>query len=157
MNLKMREYLPGVLNGLTGIGVLIVSFWVDHRLPIPKEAAKPLGIFIVFIGMSLVVWAIVHIREAIMGDVEPILKVLVKEGPYRFVRHPVYLGMTIALIGVAVALRSLLGLIGVFLLYLPSGVYRAKLEEKALAQKFGAEWENYTKQTGFILPIPGKK
>jgi len=153
----MKEYLPGILNGLTGLGVLIVSFLVDLRLPIPKEAAKPLGMFIVFTGMSLVVWATVHIREAIMGEVEPRLKVLVKEGPYRFVRHPVYLGMSIAFIGAAVALRSLPGLIGVFLLFLPSEVYRAKLEEKALARKFGAEWEDYSKQTGFILPIPSKK
>jgi protein-S-isoprenylcysteine O-methyltransferase Ste14 len=39
---------------------------------------------------------------------------------------------------------------------LPSEIYRAKLEEKALAQKFRAEWENYSKKTGFILPIPKK-
>jgi protein-S-isoprenylcysteine O-methyltransferase Ste14 len=39
---------------------------------------------------------------------------------------------------------------------LPTEIYRAKLEEKALAQKFGAEWENYSKKTGFILPIPKK-
>ena len=157
MNRNAREYLPGVLNGLSGLAVILVSFLVDLRLPIPVNVAKPLGMVVVFSGMSLVVWATVYIREAIVGEVEPRLKVLVKEGPYRFVRHPVYLGMTIALMGVVIALRSLPGLIGVFLCFLPSEVYRAKLEEKALAGKFGAEWESYIKKTGFMLPIPWQK
>lgn len=121
-----------------------------------KEMAKFLGLLIVYAGMALVIWAAVHIKKAFMGEVEPRLDVLVRDGPYRFVRHPVYLGMTIALAGLTVVLRSWLGLIGVFLLFLPSEVYRAKLEEKALAFKFGSELENYAAQTGFILPFIGK-
>lgn len=145
------------MNGLTGLGVILVSFLVDMRLPISIEVAKPLGMILVFCGMSLVVWATVHIRGAIRGEVQPKLNVLVKDGPYKFVRHPVYLGMTIALTGVAVSLRSWPGLIGVFLLFLPSEVYRARLEEKALARKFGAEWESYTEGTGFMLPTLKRK
>lgn len=80
------------------------------------------------------------------------MDVLIKTGPYRFVRHPVYLGMTIALTGIPVAMRSCYGLIGVFLLFLPSEIYRAKLEEKALKGKFGSEWEAYAARTGFMLP-----
>jgi protein-S-isoprenylcysteine O-methyltransferase Ste14 len=44
----------------------------------------------------------------------------------------------------------------VFLLFLPSEIYRAKLEEKALESKFGSEWEDYTAQTGFFLPYVRK-
>jgi protein-S-isoprenylcysteine O-methyltransferase Ste14 len=156
MNRGTNEYLPAILNAVTGVGVVLISFLVELRLPMPKEIAKPLGLFIVIAGMSLVVWAAIHIREAFLGEVKPRLDVLVRDGPYRFVRHPVYLGMTIALLGLAVALRSWPGLIGVFLLFLPSEIYRARLEEKALARKFGSEWENYAAQTGFILPFIGK-
>lgn len=81
---------------------------MDLRLPIPVEVAKPLGIFIVFTEMSLAMWATVYLREAIVGEMEPRLKMLVKEGPCRFVRHPVYLGIAIALLGVTVALTQML-------------------------------------------------
>lgn len=153
----MREYVPGVLNGLAGLGVLMISFLIDLRLPIPQDTANLGGFLALLFGMSLVVWATVYIKEAITGEVEPVLEVLVKEGPYRFVRHPVYLGMTIALLGVTILLRSVPGLVGTFVLFLPSEVYRAKLEEKALAQKFGIQWETYRKQTRFMFPYPSKK
>jgi len=94
-----------------------------------------------------------YIKKAILGEIEPKLNILIKNGPYRFIRHPVYLGMTIALLGVPLSLGSWLGIIAVFLLFLPSEIYRAKLEEKKLAIKFGTEWENYVKKTMFILPF----
>jgi protein-S-isoprenylcysteine O-methyltransferase Ste14 len=153
MKRNINGHLAILLNGGAGIVVITASIFVDFRLPIPKAVTKPLGIFFVFIGMALVGLAALYIKESISGEVETRLEVLVKQGPYRFVRHPVYLGMTIAFIGVAIAFRSIPGLIGVFVLLLPTEIYRAKLEEKALAQKFGAEWVNYRKQTGFILPI----
>jgi protein-S-isoprenylcysteine O-methyltransferase Ste14 len=152
MNRNTNEYLPAILNVVTGVGVLLISFLVELRFPLPKEIAKPLGLLIVVAGMFLIVWAAIHIKEAFLGEVEPRLDILVQDGPYRFVCHPVYLGMTIALVGATVTLRSWPGMIGVFLLFLPSEIYRARLEEKALARKFGSEWENYAAQTGFILP-----
>jgi len=157
MNRNSGEYLPGILNAVTAVAVLLISFLVEFRFPASKELAKPLGLFIVALGMSLVIWASFHIRGAILGEVEPRLDILVRDGPYLFVRHPVYLGMTIALVGAVVAFRSWPGLIGVLLLFLPSEIYRAKLEDKALSRKFGDEWANYAVQTGFILPLIGKE
>ena len=86
---------------------------------------------------------------------EPRLEYLVKNGPYRFISHPVYLGFTIAIIGPAVANRSWLGMIAALTLFLPIEIYRAKLEEKVLTEKFGSEWDNYVSQTGFIFPFIG--
>ena len=100
MKRNMSEYLPAVLNVVTGAGVFLISFSVDLRFSMSKEMAKLLGMFIVVAGMSLVVWAATRIKGAFLGEVTPVLDVLVQDGPYRFVRHPVYLGMTIALAGV---------------------------------------------------------
>ena len=157
MNRNTSEYLPAILNVVAAVGVFLISFFVELRFPMSKEIAKSLGLFIVAVGMGLVIWAAAHIKEAFLGEVEPRLDVLVQGGPYRFVRHPVYLGMTIALAGLPVALRSWLGLIGVFALFLPSEIYRARLEEKALLREFGSEWEHYAAHTGFILPLIGKE
>lgn len=149
----ISEYLPSALNLISGGIVLFVSFLVDLRFPISSNLAKLSGMIIVAVGMSLVVWAALHLRGAFLGEVEPTLDRLVQSGPYHCIRHPVYLGMTVALSGVAISLRSWLGFILVFFLFLPSEVYRAMQEEKSLSRRFGAEWDEYTLRTGFLLPF----
>jgi protein-S-isoprenylcysteine O-methyltransferase Ste14 len=157
MKENTREYLPAFLNLFAAACVFLFSFLVDFRFSLSREITKAIGFLLVGIGMSLVLYAALYIKGAFLGEVEPRLKVLVKDGPYRMVRHPVYLGMTIALAGIPVSLRSWAGLIGVLVLFLPSEIYRAKLEEKALSNMFGSEWDIYAAQTGFILPLIGKK
>ena len=88
-----------------------------------------------------------------MGGIEPETNKLVKSGPYKFIRHPVYLGMTIAIMGIPISLESWTGVLAVLVFFLPSEIYRAKLEEKVLSDMFREEWENYKKETGFILPF----
>jgi protein-S-isoprenylcysteine O-methyltransferase Ste14 len=160
MKRNANEYLHGILNLAAGVGVVLLSFlsrWIELLcLPISTEIAKPVGLFIVYTGMSVVIWAAVHIKSAFLGEVEPKLDKLVQSGPYRLVRHPVYLGMTVALAGIPILLRSGLGLIGVLVLFLPSEIYRARLEEKALFHKFGNEWIQFATRTGFIMPLIGK-
>lgn len=109
MNTKVHEYAPAVLNGIAGIGVLLISFLVDLRVPIPLSTAKIIGITVVYLGMALVVWAAFHIRGAIRGMVKPRISELIITGPYRFIRHPMYVGTTIALVGVTLSLLSWIG------------------------------------------------
>jgi protein-S-isoprenylcysteine O-methyltransferase Ste14 len=153
----MSEYLPSILNGVTGIGVILVRILVDLRFSLSPELTKPLGILVVILGMCLVLWSAWFLREVFLGEVEPRLEFLVQAGPYRFVRHPVYLGIALALTGITIATRSWLGLIGVLTLFLPSELYRARLEDKALSRKFGEQWEDYAARTGFLLPFLGRE
>jgi len=102
--------------------------------------------------MLLFVVAMVYPKRAFLGNVEPVTDTLVTAGPYRLVRHPLYLGMVGSTIGLAVGLRSLWGVPVVFLVFVPAGLWRARLEEDALAQKFGKEWEGYAKRIYFTFP-----
>lgn len=151
----LREYLPSALNVISALIALSIGFIADIKLPISKSSAMVLGVLLILLGGFLFVWAASKIKEAILGEVEPRLSVLVKDGPYRLVRHPVYLGTTIMLAGATIALRSPLGFIAVFVLFLPTEVYRAKLEERALERKFKEEWKRYAAQTGFFIPKVG--
>jgi protein-S-isoprenylcysteine O-methyltransferase Ste14 len=153
MRNSVSEYLPSFLNLISGIGVLAVSFLVEIRFQASVQGAKKAGIVVVVLGMLLVVWSAFHLRGAFLGEVEPTRNDLVRSGPYKFIRHPVYLGMTIALTGAAISLRSWPGLLAVFGLFLPSEIYRAKLEEESLRKMHGAEWESYIRETGFLLPF----
>jgi len=103
--------------------------------------------------MAIIIWAVYHLKKGILGGIEPENDVLVKTGPYKCIRHPVYLGMTIAMLGIPVAFESWIGLLAVLIFFLPTEIYRAKSEEKALSGKFGKEWDEYKRETGFFLPV----
>lgn len=153
MRNNVGKYLPSILNLISVTGVLVVSFLVELRFQTSVEVTKQVGIVVVALGMMLVVWSALHLRGAFLGEVEPTRKDIVRSGPYKFVRHPVYLGMTIALAGVAISLRSWLGLLAVFGAFLPSEIYRAKLEEESLRKRHGTEWEAYARETNFLFPF----
>jgi protein-S-isoprenylcysteine O-methyltransferase Ste14 len=157
MKIRITDFLPGFLNLITAVIVFIVSFSLNLRFPILNDIAKNIGIILVICGMSIVVVSVIYIKKAIFGEVKPNIDKLVVNGPYRIIRHPVYFGMTIAIAGVSISLNSWIGLLCVFIFFLPSEIYRAKLEEKALYEKFGKEWEKYLRNTGFFLPFKLKK
>jgi len=61
--------------------------------------------------------------------------------------------MIISIIGLAVGMRSIWALIIAFIMFFPFTLLRARLEEAALHNKFGKEWEEYIEQTYFLLPL----
>jgi len=81
---------------------------------------------------------------------------LTTSGPYRFVRHPLYLGSAILLLGFAIAGGHLglgLGLGSLFaLVYAPV----ARREERVLEERFGAEYELWRHRVPALLPWPGR-
>jgi protein-S-isoprenylcysteine O-methyltransferase Ste14 len=77
---------------------------------------------------------------------------LVVQGPYRFVRNPMYVGAGLALAGAAVFYRSLalLAYGGVFVLVMHLVV--VAYEEPILRRTFGKEYEAYCERTGRWWP-----
>ena len=132
--------------------VMVVSFWLEPRFPLPREMAKPAGLLIFALSMVLFTWALAHLRSAFLGNVAPVTNRLVTSGPYRWLRHPTYLATSIALLGLALALRSPWGIASTLVLFLPAAISRARLEERALAGRFGPAWDDYVARTGSLLP-----
>jgi len=76
---------------------------------------------------------------------------LVQDGPFKYVRHPVYAGMLISAIGQALtALNIWLALFA--LLFWCSYSVRVPLEELLLQKKFKKKWERYAASTGMFIP-----
>ena len=77
---------------------------------------------------------------------------LVTTGPYRLVRHPIYLGFALLAMGEALAFGSwpafFIVLFGIF----PTFAWRARAEEKLLSRTFGERYEVYRKRTKMIIP-----
>ena len=77
---------------------------------------------------------------------------LVTTGPYRLVRHPIYLGLALLAMGEAIAFGSWPALIIVLSGMIPTFAWRASAEEKLLSRTFGERYAVYRQQTKMIIP-----
>lgn len=78
---------------------------------------------------------------------------LVREGPYRFVRHPIYSGILGMIVAVGLAWTYWIGLTIALVLFGVGTAIRVQSEEKLLREQFGAEFENYKRNVPAVLPI----
>lgn len=145
--------LVAMLHALSGAVALVVSPYTETALLASSKLIKALGFAVLAGGMLLFIVCVISLKRAFLGDVEPATDRLVATGPYRWVRHPLYLSMILATIGLAVAFRSLCALVIILFIFMPAGLWRARLEEQALGRRFGQEWEDYAAKTFFILPL----
>jgi len=81
--------------------------------------------------------------------------VLVRSGPYAHVRHPIYLGMLLFLLSLAVALGHWLQLIVGLPLFLIGTRIRTKSEDELLEAQFGLEFTDYARSTPAFIPRLG--
>ena len=77
---------------------------------------------------------------------------LIRSGPYARVRHPIYLGMLLFLLGLAVALGHWLQLVVAVPLFLVGTSIRTRLEDRLLEEQFGKEFEEYASSTPALIP-----
>ena len=141
-----------LLHALSGGGTMIVSVVFKEGFLKDLDSMKIVGYVIFLAGMTLFVLCVLALKQAFLGDVKPATDSLVTSGPYRIIRHPLYLSMIISIFGIALGMRSLWGLVGTFFVFIPLCILRAKVEEAHLAQVFEEDWEAYTRRTHFMFP-----
>jgi protein-S-isoprenylcysteine O-methyltransferase Ste14 len=111
-----------------------------------------LGVAITAAGLAFAVWARFYLGANWSGRVT--VKVgheLIRTGPYRWVRHPIYSGMILAMLGTALNRRLAQGLFAVVLLYIGFKM-KSRIEERAMRSVFGTEYDEYSRGTGAIFP-----
>ena len=149
------ELAVAAINVGAGGIVFALCMLVESRSFLPPAVAKAVGFPLVYAGLLLIVWASLHLKRAMGGLVDARLDHIVRTGPCRFIRHPVYLGTAVSMLGLVVVFDSWPALLGLMLLFVPSEIHRARLEELAMSQRFGLEWAEYRAQTPcLILRIP---
>lgn len=77
---------------------------------------------------------------------------LVTHGPYRYLRHPRYLGILLFTLGISLVFRSWLALLLVAAMTIVL-VWRIHDEEALMRREFGSEWEAYTQRSWRIIPF----
>ncbi len=76
----------------------------------------------------------------------------VTRGPFRWLRHPTYFSMMLELLGGGLILNAFYTLAAASLIFVPTLVWRLKVEETALVEKFGAAYREYQRQTPALFP-----
>ncbi|MEP6915977.1 MAG: isoprenylcysteine carboxylmethyltransferase family protein [Acidobacteriota bacterium] len=81
---------------------------------------------------------------------------LVQSGAYRVVRHPIYTSMLCMLLGTGFLITPLLLLVMAVVIFVVGTEIRVRIEDRLLASRFGAEFENYRRRVPAYLPL-GRK
>ncbi len=77
---------------------------------------------------------------------------LIETGPYRWIRHPGYLGQCLVFVGIGLGLANALSLLGLLAPICVGFIYRISVEERALHQRFGEAYEAYRQRTWRMIP-----
>jgi protein-S-isoprenylcysteine O-methyltransferase Ste14 len=113
-----------------GFVAAIAAFWLAH--PTPRSLAA--GALVAGIGEALRIWAAGHLEKG---------REVTASGPYRFTRHPLYVGSALIGLGFAIASASVAAaaIVIVYLVLTTSAAIRS--EESHLTEKFGAAYPDY--------------
>ena len=111
-----------------------------------------IGLAIFILGLALAIWARVYLgRNWGMPMSQKVNPELVTTGPYHSIRHPIYSGIILAMIGTTIAV-SLYWLAAVILLgaYF---LYSAIVEERNMSQLFPSSYPQYKRSTKMLVPF----
>lgn len=151
-----------VILGFVAIALFIwfgFLLWISLplRLPIAVIAlTRPVGLIIFLIGLLLALWArwaLGTMYGVSTGSFAPLQEKhrLVQRGPYALIRHPMYLGYWLVMLGVLLTYRTWTPL-ALLIMTVPSFYRRARREEISLEEIFGEEWQSYVKHVPMFLP-----
>jgi protein-S-isoprenylcysteine O-methyltransferase Ste14 len=101
------------------------------------------GMLFAAVGMLIRLWASGHVKKN---------KELATDGPYAYVRHPLYVGNILLLFGFALAAQvwwALPLLVGFIWFYYPTAI---NYEDRKLQRLFGAPWDQWRANTRALLP-----
>jgi protein-S-isoprenylcysteine O-methyltransferase Ste14 len=156
---KRESMLQRLLYMLPLIAAFILVFraeghygWLGQRFLPDAAVVQWVAVVLTASGVAIAFWARWHLGANWSGVVT--LKEgheLIRTGPYRFVRHPIYTGMLLMLVGTIVAIGEVRGLIALLMAW-ASFYVKARREESFLSQEFGPRFAEHSEHTGMFLP-----
>ena len=138
---------PPVLFALAVLAALFAQYIQPRTLGVDAPARLP-GVVILLAGLALTGWAIQTMRTA-HTNIAPhrAADKLVTSGPFAISRNPIYLGVTIAMLGLAGVLNSLWMVLAAFSAAALVSALAIRREEGHLALRFGSAWTSYCART----------
>ncbi len=150
---RAAHIVPLVVANLLLFGSIIPDESALSARFVPLTAATVgIGASLAGLGLAFSIWARTHIGRNWSGTVT--VKhdhELIVTGPYARVRHPIYSGLLLALLGSAIARGQWQGLLGVLIAF--AALWRKlRLEERWMMETFGDAYERYRARTSALIP-----
>jgi protein-S-isoprenylcysteine O-methyltransferase Ste14 len=150
--------LSHVLPLLVGVTLIAwphphLGHWMSWQFLPPGPARFASALVLVAAGLAFTVWARVQLGTNWSGSVT--LKEgheLVRSGPYAYVRHPIYTGLLVALLGTAVACGELRALIGLAVVA-AAFVRKLRIEERFMRESFPEQYARYSAEVPALIPF----
>jgi protein-S-isoprenylcysteine O-methyltransferase Ste14 len=148
-SLKIIWMTIGMANSLGILSVIFLNFPISHLVYI-----EFIGLFLILNGMLLRFIAIFSLGRFFTVDVTILdHHRLKKNGLYKLIRHPAYLGSLISFLGFGFSLNNWISLMVIFIPITTVMLYRIKIEEHLLTEQFGKEYSEYMKNTYRLIPL----
>lgn len=144
-----RSRGPGLL---VLIAVVLLRLFRPATLAVSSPILQVVGVILFVSGLGLAVWARINLgRNWGMPMSERAEPELVTSGPYSFVRHPIYSGILLGLLGTALATNLywliVLTCLGAYF------TYSATIEERLMTTSFPGEYASYKAHTKMLIPF----
>ena len=142
-----QKFILDLLIPSLYLAPLLIVFFLPKNFGFGNESLVPFSLAIGMLGLTVWISGMACLGKAL--KVLPEANSIVAKGIYRFIRHPIYVGIVFTHFGLFFACGSTFGMFYTFVLIIPLNVIRAQLEEKALLSKFGGRYLSYHNSTWF--------
>ena len=127
---------------------VLLALAISWQLDWPKMPGFPLpllGIVLVSVPWILPVWAIILFRRegTEVNPTSPTNRKLITIGPYRFTRNPMYLGLVIVTVGIAVWVGAWPMFLAPGAVFVTANWIHIPYEEAKMRRQFGAAYDGY--------------
>ncbi|HEX4054825.1 MAG TPA: isoprenylcysteine carboxylmethyltransferase family protein [Tepidisphaeraceae bacterium] len=158
---KRSVYRQSVLRGffyrVIVVGAIVVLFSVgSHKNPIFSETVWTQigGVVLCAAGIGLAIWA----RRILGTNWSGLITLkenheLIRHGPYRFVRHPIYSGVILAMIGTVLAIQPFLQGLAVLAILAIALKLKSLGEEKLMMSQFPDSYPRYKNEVKSLIPF----
>ncbi|MFQ6059015.1 MAG: methyltransferase family protein [Anaerolineae bacterium] len=144
---RLKDKAHLIMLGAALLNFAILPLW---RLPLTKATTQAVGYPLFGLGLILFLLSLLALKRGISGEIEPVTE-LVTGGIYARLRHPMYLSFAMSMLALDLLFGSVLGILVTLFAFLPSMLWRARLEEQALARRFGEAWKDYAESVPSLL------
>lgn len=141
MNKRKTILPPTYLLIYITLAVILHLLFPIKAIP---DAYRILGIIPIIFGITINIWADnMFKKEKTTVKPDNLPSKLITKGPFSFSRHPMYLGFVSILIGISMALGSLLSFLAPILMYITLEIKFIRYEEKQMEKAFGKKYLDY--------------
>lgn len=128
--------------------ILLYDEIIQHN-----PSVEYMGIIILVLSLLFAIWARIVLGRNWSGAIQKVEgQRLVCNGPYKYIRNPIYTGIVCGFFGTFITFGTLASLVG-FIIILFSYIIKIKREQKFLIEEFGYKYKKYIASSWALIPF----